>query len=121
MVRPGHDMKCGGVRARGIMLHALSCYLGLLHASEGSASEYGDDPTPSSFRVSTIDRLHIHMTSKANIHVTQQAVFKAVHPAMHRQLLPARPGILNDGALADLLRLMDDVKLAQTIDLLIEI
>jgi TRAP-type C4-dicarboxylate transport system substrate-binding protein len=49
------------------------------------------------------------------VEVAQQAVLEAVDPAVHVQLLAARPGVLHDGGLAHVRHLLDDVQLAQAV------
>ena len=43
-------------------------------------------------------------------------LLQAVEPAVHDQLLAARPGVAHDRGLADVARLLDDVELAERVD-----
>ena len=49
----------------------------------------------------------------------QQAILDAVDPAVHRQLLPLAPGILDDGGVADVGDLLGHVQLAQVVEALV--
>lgn len=49
--------------------------------------------------------------------VVQEAIAQAVDPAMDLHLLPARPRVLDDRGVADIIGLLDDVKLAEGVQL----
>ena len=53
----------------------------------------------------------------ADTQVTQQAIGHIIDPAMHGQILPATPGVLDNGRLADMANLLHNIQLAQAVHL----
>jgi hypothetical protein len=53
--------------------------------------------------------------------VAQQTIVQCVNPRVNDQLLASRPRVLNDRGLADVCGLIDDIQLAQSVDLRIDI
>ena len=61
-----------------------------------------------------VDPVHV---GGRHAQVAQLPVLQAVDPSVDRKRLAARPGLLDDRGLADVTRLLDDVQLAEAIDL----
>ena len=57
------------------------------------------------------------IVGRADVHaeITDEPIAEAVNPAVNREILPCRPRALDDGGLADIGDLLDDVELAKPV------
>jgi hypothetical protein len=65
--------------------------------------------------VRTRQELQDHLAADAANQIAQQAVAKAVDQSMHGELLPARPGVLHDGGMADIQDLLGRIQFDKTV------
>lgn len=69
-------------------------------------------------RGGSVNRLDIGLSVHIHMEIADSTIRQGVAPAMHGKRLFIAPSLLNDGSVANVSDLLDDVKLAEAVQLL---